>query len=225
MPQIRELAGPAGVAREWRLSRCPAGAVIEGAGTNTIHIQGVENLGGASYTVLPDRIESGTYLVAGAITETVFENRFTHALELQRMGADLSIEGNTVISRRRPRPHRRTRHGHRLACLRLPGSGWPCSIRAHDHRPHLPYRPGVRTDRGEALATWGPDQAGDRVGQRLGGRASVGQCLIAKSRPAIPVGTRIDGSSLMAIHGPLVADDASKHCPTDDRRSGLPFEL
>ena len=154
------------------------GAVIEGAGTNTIHIQGVDNLGGANYTVLPDRIESGTYLVAGAITggririnrtrpnhldavvaklveagafirsgadwialdmqgerpravdlhtsphpgfptdmqaqfcalnaiatgagvitETVFENRFTHALELQRMGADLSIEGNTVISR------------------------------------------------------------------------------------------------------------------------------
>ena len=154
------------------------GAVIEGAGTNTIHIQGVENLGGARHTVLPDRIESGTYLVAGAITagkvritrtrpdhldavaaklaeagatvssgddwieldmrgerprgvdlrtspypgfptdmqaqfcalnaiaagtgvitETVFENRFTHALEMQRMGADLSVEGNTVISR------------------------------------------------------------------------------------------------------------------------------
>jgi len=154
------------------------GAVIEGAGTNTIHIQGVDNLGGARYRVLPDRIESGTYLVAGAITagrvrvcptrpehldavlaklteagacvtsaddwieldmrgerpravdlhtspypgfptdmqaqfcalnaiatgagvitETVFENRFTHALELQRMGADLSVEGNTVISR------------------------------------------------------------------------------------------------------------------------------
>ena len=154
------------------------GAVIEGAGTNTIRIQGVENLGGARYTVLPDRIESGTYLVSGAITggririnrtrpnhldavvaklveagafirsgadwialdmngerpravdlrtspypgfptdmqaqfcalnaiatgagvitETVFENRFTHALELQRMGADLSVEGNTVISR------------------------------------------------------------------------------------------------------------------------------
>jgi len=154
------------------------GAVIEGAGTNTIHVQGVDNLGGARHTVLPDRIESGTYLVAGAITggririsrtrpnhldaviaklveagafirsgadwialdmqgerpravdlhtspypgfptdmqaqfcalnaiatgagvitETVFENRFTHALELQRMGADLSVEGNTVISR------------------------------------------------------------------------------------------------------------------------------
>ena len=154
------------------------GAVIEGAGTNTIHVQGVESLGGADHDVLPDRIEGGTYLAAGAITagrvridrtrpdhldavlaklfeagasvssgadwieldmrgerpravdlrtspypgfptdmqaqfcalnaiatgagvitETVFENRFTHALELQRMGADLSVEGNTVISR------------------------------------------------------------------------------------------------------------------------------
>ena len=154
------------------------GAVIEGAGTNTIRIQGVETLGGAHYTVLPDRIESGTYLVsgaitagrvritdtrpdhldavlaklveagaavecgedwieldmrgerpravdlhtspypgfptdmqaqfcalnaiavgAGAITETVFENRFTHALELQRMGADINVLGNTAMSR------------------------------------------------------------------------------------------------------------------------------
>ena len=154
------------------------GAVIEGAGTNTIRIQGVDTLGGAHYTVLPDRIESGTYLVsgaitagrvriigtrpdhldaviaklveagaavecgedwveldmrgerpravdlhtspypgfptdmqaqfcalnaiavgAGAITETVFENRFTHALELQRMGADINVQGTTVVSR------------------------------------------------------------------------------------------------------------------------------
>jgi UDP-N-acetylglucosamine 1-carboxyvinyltransferase len=40
-------------------------------------------------------IASGT----GAITETVFENRFQHALELQRMGAEFAIEGNTAISR------------------------------------------------------------------------------------------------------------------------------
>lgn len=154
------------------------GAVIEGAGTNTIRVQGVETLQGVSHSVLPDRIESGTYLVAGAITrgrvrvnhvrpehlevvldklseagasiqvgpdwieldmrggrpravdvqtapypafptdmqaqfcalnaiaggtgtitETIFENRFMHALELQRMGADLVTEGNMVISR------------------------------------------------------------------------------------------------------------------------------
>src|ERR1700742_341048 len=44
------------------------GAKIKGAGTDTIVIQGVERLNGTSYEVLPDRIESGTYLVAGAIT-------------------------------------------------------------------------------------------------------------------------------------------------------------
>ncbi|MFS8606639.1 MAG: UDP-N-acetylglucosamine 1-carboxyvinyltransferase [Gammaproteobacteria bacterium] len=154
------------------------GARIEGAGTPTIRIQGVDSLEGGSYTVMPDRIETGTYLVAGAITggrvrtlrtrpddldavlqklreagaeitigadwieldmggrrpvavdirtapfpgfptdmqaqfcalnavasgtgtitETIFENRFQHALELQRMGANLSIQGNMVVCR------------------------------------------------------------------------------------------------------------------------------
>ena len=44
------------------------GARIEGAGSSTIHIQGVERLTGCHYAVLPDRIETGTYLVAGAVT-------------------------------------------------------------------------------------------------------------------------------------------------------------
>ncbi len=152
------------------------GAEIEGAGSSTITVHGVAKLGGGSYTVLPDRIEAGTYLVAAAITgakirlvnvapdtleavliklgeagatittgddwieldmqerrpcsvdirtapypafptdmqaqfcalnaiadgvatvtETVFENRFQHVLELQRMGADIQLEGNTAI--------------------------------------------------------------------------------------------------------------------------------
>ena len=154
------------------------GAKIEGAGSDTIHIQGVTGLHAASHEVMPDRIESGTYLVAaaitgghikltrtrpehldavlqklteagatidvgsdwieldmrgrrpkavdiktapypafptdmqaqfcalnavaegtGTITETIFENRFQHVLELQRLGANLSIQGNTVIAR------------------------------------------------------------------------------------------------------------------------------
>lgn len=153
------------------------GAKIKGHGTDTIVIEGVKNLRGTSYDVLPDRIETGTYLVAGAltgghiklkdtqpdlldavtakleesgaqinygdnwieldmrrqrpravslrtapypafptdmqaqftalnavaqgtgvITETVFENRFMHVLEMQRMGAQLRLEGNTAIS-------------------------------------------------------------------------------------------------------------------------------
>ncbi|EDN68612.1 UDP-N-acetylglucosamine 1-carboxyvinyltransferase 1 [Beggiatoa sp. PS] len=152
------------------------GAHIEGAGTGTIRIEGVEKLTGASHRVLPDRIETGTYLVAAAMTggrikvkdteaglldavllklleagatitrgddwidldmqgrrpravdihtapypafptdmqaqltamntiaegvgmlsETIFENRFMHALELQRMGAKIRLEGNTAI--------------------------------------------------------------------------------------------------------------------------------
>jgi UDP-N-acetylglucosamine 1-carboxyvinyltransferase len=154
------------------------GAKIQGAGSDTIHIEGVATLRGVTHDVMPDRIESGTFLVAGAITggrvkivrtepqhldavlqklaaaggtitsgadwveldmrgrrpqavdiktapypgfptdmqaqfcalnavaegtatitETIFENRFQHVLELQRLGANLSIQGNTVIAR------------------------------------------------------------------------------------------------------------------------------
>lgn len=152
------------------------GANIEGAGSSSIVIQGVERLGGTEYSVLPDRIETGTYLVAaamtgghiralntapqtleavliklkeagaiietgsdwididmrgqrpksldirtapypafptdmqaqfcamnaiadgvGTVTETIFENRFQHLLEMQRMGANIRIEGHTAI--------------------------------------------------------------------------------------------------------------------------------
>ncbi|MEO1581164.1 MAG: UDP-N-acetylglucosamine 1-carboxyvinyltransferase [Pseudomonadota bacterium] len=154
------------------------GAKIDGAGTPTIYIQGVESLSGTDYRVLPDRIETGTYLVAGAmtagrvralkaaprhleavmsklsdagaevthgddwievdmrgsrpgavdvrtaphpafptdmqaqfcalnavasgqgsVTETIFENRFMHIPELQRMGAQFQVHGNTVLSK------------------------------------------------------------------------------------------------------------------------------
>ena len=156
------------------------GAKISGIGTATLIIEGVKSLNGAEYKILPDRIETGTYLVAAAITrgrvklkdtdanqleavllkleeagahidvgddwisldmkgnrpkavnirtapypafptdmqaqftalnsiaegqativETVFENRFMHVQEMQRMGADLQIEGNTVVCKGR----------------------------------------------------------------------------------------------------------------------------
>ncbi|MCG6969861.1 MAG: UDP-N-acetylglucosamine 1-carboxyvinyltransferase [Gammaproteobacteria bacterium] len=152
------------------------GAKVSGAGTDTVIIEGVDELTGTRYSVLPDRIETGTFLVAAAIsagrvkvkdtrpdmldavliklkeagahievgedwisldmkgqrpkgvsvhtapypafptdmqaqftalnsvaegasiiTETVFENRFMHVQELQRMGADIRLEGNTAI--------------------------------------------------------------------------------------------------------------------------------
>ena len=43
------------------------GANIRGAGTNVIRIEGVESLHGAIHTVIPDRIEAGTYLIAAAM--------------------------------------------------------------------------------------------------------------------------------------------------------------
>ena len=152
------------------------GADISGQGTDTIVINGVKDLRGCSYSVMPDRIETGTYLIAaaatrghikvkdtrpdilesvlskleqvgaeikvgdnwielnmcgkrptavslhtapypafptdmqaqftalnsiadgtGSITETVFENRFMHVHEMNRMGASIRVEGNTVI--------------------------------------------------------------------------------------------------------------------------------
>ncbi|HLS05067.1 MAG TPA: UDP-N-acetylglucosamine 1-carboxyvinyltransferase [Wenzhouxiangella sp.] len=154
------------------------GARISGHGSTTLEIEGVESLSGFDYTVLPDRIEAGTFLTAAAMTggrvralnadagtldavlakldeagghittgqdwieldmagqrpravdittapypgfptdmqaqftalnavaegtgivrETVFENRFMHVLELQRLGADIRLEGNTAVVR------------------------------------------------------------------------------------------------------------------------------
>jgi UDP-N-acetylglucosamine 1-carboxyvinyltransferase len=162
------------------LAKClmAMGAKIRGAGTDEITIEGVERLHGAEHEVIPDRIETGTYLVAaamtggsvrlrnarpdllqsvleklreagavietgpnwisldmqgkrpkgvtvrtapypafptdmqaqfialnaiaegsGTVTETIFENRFMHVYELQRMGASIEMEGNTAIVR------------------------------------------------------------------------------------------------------------------------------
>jgi UDP-N-acetylglucosamine 1-carboxyvinyltransferase len=160
------------------LARClnSMGARIDGAGSDIIEIQGINNLGPATHRVIPDRIEAGTFLVAGAatggrislygvnpshldavtaklreagaeisvgedhltldmsgrrpravalqtapypgfptdmqaqfvllnciaegtaiVTERIFENRFMHVQELQRMGADIELRGNTAI--------------------------------------------------------------------------------------------------------------------------------
>lgn len=55
------------------------GAKIEGAGTDTIRVQGVEKLNGCTFSVMPDRIETGTYLIAGAITSGRVRTRNTRA--------------------------------------------------------------------------------------------------------------------------------------------------
>jgi UDP-N-acetylglucosamine 1-carboxyvinyltransferase len=73
------------------------GARIAGYGTDTIVIDGVESLHGTTYDVLPDRIEAGTYLVAGAITGGRVRARGARAEHLDAVLAKLEEAGATVI--------------------------------------------------------------------------------------------------------------------------------
>jgi len=89
------------------------GAKIQGAGTDKIIVHGVERLRGTQYEVLPDRIESGTYLVAGAITRgnvRIKNTRPDHLdavlAKLEEAGARLGIGDNWIevdMRGRRPR--------------------------------------------------------------------------------------------------------------------------
>src|SRR6201996_348737 len=72
------------------------GAQIQGAGTDKIVIQGVKRLRGAHYDVLPDRIEGGTYLVAGAITGGHVRIKNTRPDHLDAVLAKLEEAGATV---------------------------------------------------------------------------------------------------------------------------------
>ena len=79
------------------------GARIEGAGTSTIRIEGVDRLGGASHALIPDRIETGTFVLAGAITGgevEVARCRPDHLeallARLEEMGARLTVTEDSV---------------------------------------------------------------------------------------------------------------------------------
>ena len=79
------------------------GAKIEGAGTNYIKITGVKKLKEVSYKVMPDRIEAGTFLCAGAITggnielKEVIPEHITPALhKLQEAGCNIEIENRSI---------------------------------------------------------------------------------------------------------------------------------
>jgi UDP-N-acetylglucosamine 1-carboxyvinyltransferase len=74
------------------------GAKIEGAGTDRIVIHGVERLHGCSYEVLPDRIEAGTYLVAGAITGGHVRLKHTRPDHLDAVLAKLTESGATIAT-------------------------------------------------------------------------------------------------------------------------------
>lgn len=79
------------------------GAKITGAGTDVIRIDGVDSLGGGIYSVIPDRIETGTYLVAGALTSgkvkvknTNSENLLAVLQKLEEAGADITTTDTTI---------------------------------------------------------------------------------------------------------------------------------
>ncbi|PKM14835.1 MAG: UDP-N-acetylglucosamine 1-carboxyvinyltransferase [Gammaproteobacteria bacterium HGW-Gammaproteobacteria-2] len=88
------------------------GAQIEGAGSNTIVVHGVERLGGCRYDVLPDRIETGTFLVAGAITRGKVRARGTRSdtldtvlNKLEQAGAHINTTADSIeIDMRGNRP-------------------------------------------------------------------------------------------------------------------------
>lgn len=79
------------------------GASIKGAGTSTIRIKGVEKLGGGVHSIIPDRIEAGTFMVAAAITggDIVVENVITSHIKpaiakLKEAGCEVIEDGDTV---------------------------------------------------------------------------------------------------------------------------------
>jgi len=89
------------------------GARIEGLGTSTLEIEGVEALGGASYRIIPDRIETATLLLAAAITQgrasvtgAAPEHLQAVLSKIDEAGAEIDVELNriTLACRRRPRP-------------------------------------------------------------------------------------------------------------------------
>jgi len=86
------------------------GAEIEGAGTSTIRVKGVDRLFGASHTIIADRIEAGTFLIAGAITHgdlvvsgCVPDHLRALSAKLQQAGAELSGAGPGAMRVRAPR--------------------------------------------------------------------------------------------------------------------------
>tara|TARA_B100001996_G_scaffold382374_1_gene374030 strand:- start:131 stop:1477 length:1347 start_codon:yes stop_codon:yes gene_type:complete len=92
-PEIKELA----------MMLNEMGAKIQGAGTPQITIEGVDRLKGCSFTVMPDRIEAGTFLVAAAITRSALtispvipEHLETVILKLQECGCLIEYSGDTL---------------------------------------------------------------------------------------------------------------------------------
>jgi len=109
---------------------CAMGANIQGAGTKTILISGVNSLHSVKYSIIPDRIEAGTFLVAGAITESelsVFpvipEHLASVIAKLKSIGPKVSVEGSNRV-RIKPAPLKAT------DIETLPFPGFPTDMQA-----------------------------------------------------------------------------------------------
>lgn len=83
---------------------CAMGAKIKGAGTNTIVISGVDRLHSADYSIIPDRVEAGTFLIAGAITGSeislgpiVPDHLVAVIAKLEEIGAKVITEGGDCL--------------------------------------------------------------------------------------------------------------------------------
>src|SRR5699024_10244280 len=79
------------------------GGNVLGAGTDTITIEGVETLRGVTHSIIPDRIEAGTLLIAGAITRgdiivngAIKEHMTSLVYKLEEMGVNLDYQGDTI---------------------------------------------------------------------------------------------------------------------------------
>ncbi|HJV17061.1 MAG TPA: UDP-N-acetylglucosamine 1-carboxyvinyltransferase [Bacillales bacterium] len=87
------------------------GAKIKGAGTDVIRIEGVENLHGCRHTIIPDRIEAGTYMILGAAVGkgVIIDNVIPHHLEsliakLREMGVRIESRDDQIFVERGPEP-------------------------------------------------------------------------------------------------------------------------
>jgi UDP-N-acetylglucosamine 1-carboxyvinyltransferase len=115
------------------LCQCLAamGARIDGAGTSTITIHGVDQLGGAVHRVIPDRIESGTYLMAAGITDGDIELLDTRSEHLGAVIDRLRASGMAI--RKTARGLRASRRGGRLGSVDVttaPFPGFPTDLQA-----------------------------------------------------------------------------------------------
>jgi UDP-N-acetylglucosamine 1-carboxyvinyltransferase len=163
------------------------GARIDGIGTPTLTIEGVDSLGGGTYRVASDRIEAGTYMVAGAMTGgdvRVAGCRPDHLQsvieKLAEVGAEVSVEDNAVRVRG-------GNLGHAINIRTLPYPGFPTDMQAQ-FTSMLAVVPGVST----VVETIYPDRfihvaEMNRMGADIAAHAGTATIRGVKSLSAAPV--------------------------------------